>query len=172
MKNPNSVLKLCSIQPADRKHGQTRGELALELPVSLKNWLGKIMLLALPCAAFTGGALAQSAAPDSTTAWHDGKFQVDVAGVLGRSSIVLGQPNVEAGQAMPLGNGNPASGWKTAICAPSTARPLSSPILASSATTMTFPVPAGDLQSGVVWDYLRLELDEKAKAGGAPEGGK
>jgi rhamnogalacturonan endolyase len=28
--------------------------------------------------------------------------------------------------------------------------------------TMTFTVPAGDLQSGVVWDYLRLELDEKA----------
>jgi rhamnogalacturonan endolyase len=25
---------------------------------------------------------------------------------------------------------------------------------------MTFTVPSGDLQSGVVWDYLRLELDE------------
>jgi hypothetical protein len=28
---------------------------------------------------------------------------------------------------------------------------------------MTFTVPAGDLQSGVVWDYLRLELDEKVR---------
>jgi hypothetical protein len=28
---------------------------------------------------------------------------------------------------------------------------------------MTFTVPAGDLQSGVVWDYLRLELDENTK---------
>jgi len=28
---------------------------------------------------------------------------------------------------------------------------------------MTFTVPAGDLQSGVVWDYLRLELDEASK---------
>jgi hypothetical protein len=28
---------------------------------------------------------------------------------------------------------------------------------------MTFTVPAGDLQSGVVWDYLRLELDENSK---------
>ena len=27
---------------------------------------------------------------------------------------------------------------------------------------MTFTVPGGDLQSGVVWDYLRLELDENA----------
>jgi rhamnogalacturonan endolyase len=28
---------------------------------------------------------------------------------------------------------------------------------------MTFTVPGGDLQSGVVWDYLRLELDENHK---------
>ena len=28
---------------------------------------------------------------------------------------------------------------------------------------MTFTVPGGDLQSGVVWDYLRLELDENSK---------
>ncbi len=27
--------------------------------------------------------------------------------------------------------------------------------------TMTLTVPAGDLRSGVVWDYLRLELNEK-----------
>jgi hypothetical protein len=27
---------------------------------------------------------------------------------------------------------------------------------------MTFTVPAGSLQSGVVWDYLRLEVDDKA----------
>jgi rhamnogalacturonan endolyase len=29
--------------------------------------------------------------------------------------------------------------------------------------TMTFTVPAGDVSTGVVWDYLRLELDETAK---------
>jgi hypothetical protein len=29
---------------------------------------------------------------------------------------------------------------------------------------MTFTVPAGDLQSGVVWDYLRLEVDETVRA--------
>jgi rhamnogalacturonan endolyase len=32
---------------------------------------------------------------------------------------------------------------------------------------MTFTVPAGDLQSGVVWDYLRLELDENSKLASA-----
>ena len=44
--------------------------------------------------------LAQSA-----TASHQDKFQVDTASVISRSAIVLGRPNVAAGQAMPLGNG-------------------------------------------------------------------
>ncbi len=35
-------------------------------------------------------------------------------------------------------------------------------LLKPGENTMTFTVPAGDLQSGVVWDYLRLELDENA----------
>ena len=33
---------------------------------------------------------------------------------------------------------------------------------------MTFTVPAGDLQSGVVWDYLRLELNQNYKLDGTP----
>jgi rhamnogalacturonan endolyase len=37
-------------------------------------------------------------------------------------------------------------------------------LLKPGENTMTFTVPAGDLQSGVVWDYLRLELDENAAA--------
>ena len=42
-------------------------------------------------------------------------------------------------------------------------------LLKPGENTMTFTVPAGDLQSGVVWDYLRLELDENAKfASAAP----
>jgi rhamnogalacturonan endolyase len=36
-------------------------------------------------------------------------------------------------------------------------------LLKPGENTMTFTVPAGDLQSGVVWDYLRLELDENSK---------
>lgn len=41
----------------------------------------------------------------TTTAWSQGAFHVDVPGVVGRSDVVLGQPNVQAGQALPLGNG-------------------------------------------------------------------
>jgi rhamnogalacturonan endolyase len=47
-------------------------------------------------------------------------------------------------------------------------------LLKAGENTMTFTVPAGDLQSGVVWDYLRLELDENAKlaSGAAPRAGQ
>ncbi|MEO6965338.1 MAG: glycoside hydrolase [Acidobacteriaceae bacterium] len=48
---------------------------------------------------------AQSATRNLTTAWKRGQFHVDVAGVVSRSDIVLAQPNIQAGQAMPLGNG-------------------------------------------------------------------
>lgn len=65
----------------------------------------KSTYLVLLCTAFSISVAAQTAAPGVTTAWQDGKFHVDVAAVLGRSSIVLGQPNLKADQAMPLGNG-------------------------------------------------------------------
>lgn len=54
---------------------------------------------------FASTLCAQSAASDSTTAWHNGKFQVDIAAVMGRSSIILEKPNLSAAEAMPLGNG-------------------------------------------------------------------
>ncbi len=36
-------------------------------------------------------------------------------------------------------------------------------LLHAGENVMTFTVPAGDLSTGVVWDYLRLELDEAGK---------
>ena len=36
-------------------------------------------------------------------------------------------------------------------------------LLKPGENSMTLTVPAGDLQSGVVWDYLRLELNEDRK---------
>jgi hypothetical protein len=44
-----------------------------------------------------------------TTAWHDGRFAEDTAGVVSRSDIVLGQPNDQPYQYMPLGNGRLAA---------------------------------------------------------------
>jgi hypothetical protein len=67
--------------------------------------LAKSVFLWILVAAIVATAAAQSAPPDATTAWKDGRFHVDVAGVIGRSDIVLSHPNDEAGQAMSLGNG-------------------------------------------------------------------
>jgi alpha-L-fucosidase 2 len=50
-------------------------------------------------------ALAQGEKHPSTTAWKGGHFAVDAAGLLGRSDIVLGQPNTRPAEAMPMGNG-------------------------------------------------------------------
>jgi alpha-L-fucosidase 2 len=71
----------------------------------VKSTLRNVLCLLTICATVTALGLAQSTSPAATTAWHGGKFQVDTAGVIGRSSIVLGQPNVHPAQAMPLGNG-------------------------------------------------------------------
>ncbi len=46
-----------------------------------------------------------SAAWAQETAWKDGRFHVDTAGVVGRSDVVLARPNLESAEAMPLGNG-------------------------------------------------------------------
>lgn len=51
------------------------------------------------------GAGAQ-VAPAKTTAWRDGRFHIDTGGVISRSDIVLGRANMQAKEAMPLGNGS------------------------------------------------------------------
>jgi rhamnogalacturonan endolyase len=43
-------------------------------------------------------------------------------------------------------------------------------LLKPGANEMTFTVPAGDVTTGVIWDYLRLELNDGSKAyPGVPE---
>src|ERR1700722_11455920 len=49
-------------------------------------------------------ALAALPLSASSTAWHDGRFHIDVPGVLHRSDIFLGRPNTDVSEAMPLGN--------------------------------------------------------------------
>ncbi|HLY42508.1 MAG TPA: hypothetical protein VKR52_14935 [Terracidiphilus sp.] len=52
-----------------------------------------------------GALLVGVGAWSQTTAWRDGQFHVDVAGVVSRSDVVLGRPSAKADEAMPLGNG-------------------------------------------------------------------
>ncbi len=53
-------------------------------------------------------------------------------------------------------------------------QPFDGSLLKQGENEMTFTVPAGELTSGVVYDYLRLELNEDAKPGSikaSPTGG-
>src|ERR1700733_6409637 len=56
-------------------------------------------------AAAVGAAPAASAAAN-TTAWQNGAFSVNTAGVVSESDIFLGQPNTADSQSLPLGNGS------------------------------------------------------------------
>ena len=71
----------------------------------LKTLSIQFVAIALLCQAGAGFIQAQSPTQKTAGAWHDGRFQVDAPGVIGRSDIVLDKPNLEDTQAMPLGNG-------------------------------------------------------------------
>ncbi len=63
----------------------------------------------LAVAALLGGLVTvpgAAAAATSTTAWQNGVFHLDPAGVVSRSDIVLESPNLAATGSMPLGNGS------------------------------------------------------------------
>jgi alpha-L-fucosidase 2 len=53
-----------------------------------------------------GSVYAQSTSDSAVTAWRSGRFEVDVAGVLSRSDIVLGHPMRRHGRQCLSGNGN------------------------------------------------------------------
>ncbi len=60
--------------------------------------------MSVPLSAATLTSTATAAT--TTTAWQNGAFNLDVAGVVSRSDIVLGEPNTAATQSLPLGNGS------------------------------------------------------------------
>ena len=62
-----------------------------------------IVRTALPAALFA--ILLPAAVAGQTTAWSGKDFQIDAPGVVSRSNVILGQPNLLAKQALPMGNG-------------------------------------------------------------------
>jgi len=84
----------------------------LEVPVSTHHPQRRPLFAAAAALSLAAGLalapqLAQPAAAQSpTTAWQNGAFSVDTGGVVGRSDVVLGQPNTAAAQSLPLGNGS------------------------------------------------------------------
>ena len=65
--------------------------------MTAKSILGGLVLLS---------CLACSSGEANTTAWSNGTFNVDTPNVVKRSDIIIGQPNVNATDSMPLGNGS------------------------------------------------------------------
>jgi lysophospholipase L1-like esterase len=80
-------------------------EFASRLEVGMRYLFVTILSLSLWQSAYAQESPAARMPSKQTTAWHDGKFHADVAGIIGRSDIVLGRPNANAGEALPLGNG-------------------------------------------------------------------
>jgi hypothetical protein len=52
------------------------------------------------------GSAPSASAAAGTTAWQNGAFSVNPAGVVSRSDIFLGRPNSAGAQSLPLGNGS------------------------------------------------------------------
>jgi hypothetical protein len=63
-------------------------------------------LLLAPPLVITAAPAWTAAAASVTTAWGNGGFSVNTAGVVSRSDVVLGRPNTAASQSLPLGNGS------------------------------------------------------------------
>ncbi|HEX4221204.1 MAG TPA: hypothetical protein VHZ97_02445, partial [Pseudonocardiaceae bacterium] len=51
-------------------------------------------------------AVGPAAAATQSTAWQNGTFNIDRQGVVSRADIVLGAPNTQPTQSLPLGNGS------------------------------------------------------------------
>jgi Ricin-type beta-trefoil lectin domain len=64
------------------------------------------VLLLAPPLAFMAAPAQPAAAASLTTAWQNGAFSLNTAGVVARSDVVLGAPNSSPSQFLPLGNGS------------------------------------------------------------------
>jgi len=67
--------------------------------------MSKALRLAIYSILLTCSLLASALQAREATAWRGERFDVNLAGVIGRSDIVLGRANTDAMEAMPLGNG-------------------------------------------------------------------
>lgn len=66
---------------------------------------GSLALAAPAASCFAMGSDMEKPDNPPTTAWKDGRFNVDVKQVVGRSDIVLKRPGFVRDESMPLGNG-------------------------------------------------------------------
>jgi hypothetical protein len=82
-------------------------EILVQHLLRLRTAVASLAILAVIAAlALAVGPTGRASAATLTTAWQNGTFSENVAGVIGRSDVVIGQANSAATQYLPLGNGN------------------------------------------------------------------
>ena len=96
------------------------------------------------------------------------RSRVALAGADGNGGLAVTVNGQDVGTIRPMATNairynTDAGVWQE--CPPLT---FDAALLKPGENQMTLTVPAGDLQSGVVYDYLRLELNKDFKADGTP----
>lgn len=80
----------------------------MKLTQSLRKLCTLVVATTLVAVTLAAGGVTESAeaATPATTAWQNGQFSMNRAGVVSRSNIILGKPNTAPAQSLGLGNGS------------------------------------------------------------------
>jgi rhamnogalacturonan endolyase len=87
-------------------------------------------------------------------------LRVALCGADGNGGLTIGVNGKEAGKIQPVATNALRYNTDQGVWHEYTL-PFDAGMLKAGENEMTFTVPAGDVTSGVVWDYLRLEVAEK-----------
>jgi rhamnogalacturonan endolyase len=94
-------------------------------------------------------------------------LRVALAGADGGGGLAIGVNGQPAGSIRPVATNALRYNTDTGVWYQYTQK-FDAALLKEGENSMTLTVPAGDLTSGVVWDYLRLELNEGSSSFPAP----
>ncbi|HVT90728.1 MAG TPA: polysaccharide lyase family protein [Tepidisphaeraceae bacterium] len=94
-------------------------------------------------------------------------LRVALAGADGQSGLIVGVNGKEVGTIRPVGTNALRYNTNKSVWYEYTQK-FDASLMKQGENEMTLTVPAGEVTTGVVYDYLRLELDENAKPDAAP----
>jgi rhamnogalacturonan endolyase len=94
-------------------------------------------------------------------------LRVALAGADGNGGLAIGVNGQPVGTIRPVATNALRYNTDTGVWYQYTQK-FDAALLKAGGNSMTLTVPAGDLTTGVVWDYLRLELNDGSKAFPAP----
>ena len=103
----------------------------------------------------------------NNTAQGQAVLRVALAGADGNGGLAIGVNGQPVGTIHPVATNALRYNTDTGVWYQYTQK-FEAALLKEGENSMTLTVPAGDLTTGVVWDYLRLELNDGSKAYPAP----